>query len=272
MKQLTPEEFRDNYKNWAKTAPARDSDIIPDSPRVKASPRHAGMCDDLKAMLAWRELKTHKDPLATNFLQTGEDDDVFLADGSKERVVRGPDSEWEIRPTIQEMIQLISSVKFEIRPDGRKVPVGGDIEYGPAYASPLFGNLKPVMRLGGLWFNVGGDNDCRSGSLMFWKAGAKWANPIDQIGTPKQTRRPPPPDAQRYDQEECLATQQENEFANDNLSPVDTQILNLSIISQSFKGVGEHLGYRAKTAERQGKRMTLKAVKSFAELKEKLAA
>jgi hypothetical protein len=127
MIERTPTEFRNSYDEWKKTAPANDSDIIPDKPRFAESTRHAGMRLDLKSMLAWRETKESHDPLQTNFLQAGQDDDIFSDQGTKNVPKRDAECEIEDRPTINEMYKAIESVVFKTSLDS----VISYSEYGP---------------------------------------------------------------------------------------------------------------------------------------------
>jgi hypothetical protein len=275
---LTPTEFREQYEAWSKIASPNDSDIIPDKPRVAKASRHAGMCADLRSMLAWREMKESKDPLQTNFLQAGFDDDIFLYDynvgHSKAVVVRDPDRELNERPSAEEIMDAVNDVVFQIRGDGRTVPVYDqsviNIELGEEYKSSHFANetMRPITRLGHLRFsNRLGDAIYPRGALLPRKRPYK--KPV-QKGL--SDRFLPPPENQRFNPLERLIAMEEAAFANDNVSSAHAQVLDLVMTAKNFTVVGETLGFTGKTAERQGKRLVQESAKGFSETLKRLAA
>jgi hypothetical protein len=286
--ERTPTEFRKIYDAWSMTAPPNDSDIIPDKPRIGDNPRHAGMCADLKAMLAWREMKESKDPLQTNFLQAGIDDEIVSEDaGAAILPTRNHERGLEIRPTVDEMLDAVKDISFKTRCDyavifwrgftvstERQVPDldvpenDGLIGYGVEYKSAAFPgcNLKPVVRLGRLRFSDA-DGYARQprGSLMFQ---------IDKPGTRNGLSKKfmPPPEHQRFNPEDRLIAMQDAAFANDNISPKHAKVLDAAIVAQNFSEIGKVFGFTKKTAERQGKRLLVDACKGFDEVLKQLVA
>jgi hypothetical protein len=127
MMERTPSEFRNFYNEWRKTAPPNDSDIIPDKPRSTKAPKLADKLTFLKAMLAWREMQESRDPLQTNFLQSGTDDEILNDDGTVTFPERDVECEWEDRPTIKEMTNVLEGVVFKKSFDN----VISHSEYGP---------------------------------------------------------------------------------------------------------------------------------------------
>jgi hypothetical protein len=107
----TPTEFRIVYNEWKKTAPANDSDIIPDKPKESETPRHAGLSGELKPLLDWRARYESTDPLQTNYLQAGEFD-VITTDTGKESVKL--DSEGNLKEqSAAEIIRAVEDVVFK---------------------------------------------------------------------------------------------------------------------------------------------------------------
>jgi hypothetical protein len=296
--ERTPAQFRAIYNDWRKTAPANDSDIIPDKSRSE-SPRHAGMCADLKAMLAWREMKESGDPLQTNFMRAGMDDEIFDEDRTSTYPKRDVECEWEDRPTINEIMNALKGVIFKTQCDHavmfwrgftvwteRRVPDTEAMEkagalkalvgYGEEYNSDVFpkSKLMSIVRLGDLRFS-----DARShgrhprGSLMYWNSGP-WGQPANEPGTPNGTSENffPPPEQRRLNPLERLIAMEDANAANDNLSPQHVKALDTALTARNFTVVGEAFGFQARTAERQGKRLVLEATKAFSAILERLAA
>jgi hypothetical protein len=285
--ERTPTQFRNFYSEWKKTAPANDSDIIPDEPRFAETPKHAGMCADLKAMLAWREMKESKDPLQTNFLQSGMDDEIVSEDGGATVPIRDNECELEIRPTVNEMLDAVKGVVFKTRCDHavifwrgftvsteRRVPDlaarenDGAIGYGEEYESTTFPGCKmrSIVRLGELHFSDAEGYELHPrGSLMLQ---------IDKPGTPNGLSKKfmPPPEHQRFNPEERLIAMQEATFANDNVSPEHVKVLDEAIVARNFTVVGKAFGFAGKTAERRGKRLVLEAAKGFSAVLQQVAA
>jgi hypothetical protein len=113
MIERTPTEFRDAYDQWKKTAPSNDSDILPDKPRSATAQKRADKLSFLRAILAWREMRESRDPLQTNFLQSGTDDEIANDDGTFTIPKRDIECVWEDRPTIKEMISPLGDVDFK---------------------------------------------------------------------------------------------------------------------------------------------------------------
>ena len=216
------------------------------------------------------------EPLQPNFLQSGQDDDVVLDDGTLLKTKRDVERRLETRPTINEMLNAIKSVKFEPRTfrrsngttEVRSVPVGGDIEYGKERDSSVSPGtkIKSVVRLGRLHFSdVDGHSFAPRGALLFQSEPRGKQNGLSNTFFP-------PPESRCFDQEEYSISRQDVLFANDNTSPEHVKILDAAIIARSFAEVGEQFGFTGKTAERQGKRLVQEAAKGFTETLKRLAA
>lgn len=281
---MTPTEFRTHYNNWKKTAPANDSDIIPDKSRsTERQPRHAGMCGDLKAMLAWRDMNDSKDPLQTNFLQAGFDDEILGDDGSVTLPTRQPECEMETRPTVNELLQACERVKLKTRYDKIVSHYGGFvfsyfrekrvpdltapeniglIDFGHGYDSNIFFEpradgrdkpkpikMTPVVRLGDLYFSDA------EGYAVQPRCSLRFQ--IDKPGRPKglSDRFFPPPEQERFNPLERVLAMDDAIVANDNLSPEHTKALDAALSAKNFAEIGKAFGYSGKTAERQGKRL-----------------
>jgi hypothetical protein len=304
----TPAEFRNFYNEWKKTAPANDSDIIPDKPKESDNPRHAALCEELKPVLAWRALYESTDPLQTNYLQPGEFDVMFNDDGSKETVKL--DTEGDLKEqSAPEIMRAIADVVFKKSHDNvicytdyhsftyqreRLIPdldapknketikywhkgkelERGRIGFGEEYKSPVFDrSMKSVTRLGTVTLSDT-DLDPRNplGSIMRFSPG--------QFGKSVVRRRPKKlsgrylrlPEVQRFNLWDRLIKREDVLAANDNLDPKHAAVLEAAIAAPNFETVGYQFGYTGKTAERQGKRLTLEACKAFSEVLERVAA
>lgn len=269
--ERTPTEYRAILDAWRETAPSNDSDILPQT-RLSASPRHAYLADQLAVLLRWRTHRESNEPVQTNFLQADNDNNEV---GEISSPKRDTDCELEIRPSPAEIMTALEGVILREKLNGTLVPVGGDIEYETEMDNPP--RWRPFVRLGGLQFSVTeGSLAYPRGSLTFWKAGNHWERPIDSTGTPKGSANPklPPTKAplERTTQCDALASKQEATYLNDNLAPDDIAALDASLSSDSFRALGETLGYRGKTAERRGKRRLLLAARNLATVLEKLSA
>jgi hypothetical protein len=247
---LGPTEFRNFYYAWKLTAPANDSDIIPDKPKVADNPRHAGLCADLKSMLAWKARYESTDPLQTNYLQHGEFDVILNDDGSKESVKQ--DSEGNLKEqSAEEIMAAYEDVVFKKRYDNvicytdyctftykrerlipdldapkNKEPIAywhkgkrlehTRIDFGEEYESPVFGLMKSVTHLGTVTFS---DTDLdprhRLGSVMRFGPG-RFGKPVVRR-TPKKLsgRFLPPPEVQRFNPLERLIAMEDAIAAND---------------------------------------------------------
>jgi hypothetical protein len=305
----TPTEFRNFYNEWKKTAPVNDSDIIPDKPRVSPSPRHAGMCDDLKSMLAWKALHEIIDPLQTNYLQPGKFDVIFDEDGSNTSVKL--DTEGNLKEqSAEEIMKALADVLFKKSYDNvissnehgflftylreRLIPdldatenheqikywyKGQERErerigFGELYESAIFGvKMKSVNRLGSVTLS---DTDLDSrhplGSVTRFGPG-QWGKPVVRR-TPKELSGSfsRPPEVQLFNPLERLIRMEDAMAANDNLDPEHASVLDAAITSPNFETVGNRFGFTGKTAERQGKRLTMDACKAFSQVLERLAA
>jgi hypothetical protein len=304
----TPTEFRNFYNEWKKTAPANDSDIIPDKPKEPANPRHAALCDELKPLLAWKAHYESTDPLQTNYLQPGQFDVMFSDDNTKETVKLDTEGDFK-EQSADEIMKAVADVVFKKRNDivvcnadyhtfsyrrERLVPdldapqnkelikywhkgkelERGRIGFGEEYESPVFGQkMKSVTRLGTVTLSDT-DLDPRNpfGSVMKFNSG--------QFGKPVVRREPKklsgryrrPPEVQRFSLWDRLIKREDGLAANDNLDPKHVAVLEAAIVAPNFETVGYQFGYTGKTAERQGKRLTLAACKAFSEVLERLAA
>ncbi|MDH2341545.1 hypothetical protein [Bradyrhizobium sp. SSUT77] len=297
---VTPVEFRTSYNEWKKTAPANDSDIFRDN-RLAEHPRHAGMCVDLKAMLEWRDMKESRDPLQTNFLQAGKDDEIVSGDGVATLPSRDAEGEWEMRPTVDEIMKACSGVKLKtsydhvisIR-DGLRVYFLREkripdldapenrtlIGYGAHYESTVFNEsgglrksdnekglpIRPIVRLGTLRFSDADGFELRPrGALL---------SQLDRRGTPYggSSKFAAPPEITRLNPLERLVAMEVAVAANDNLAPGHMKALDATLTAKSFREVGAAFGYVGKTAERRGKQFVEHACEAFSEVLKKLAA
>jgi hypothetical protein len=286
---LGPTEFRTFYNEWKKTAPANDSDIIPDKPKETENPRHAGLCDKLKPLLAWHARYESTDPLQTNYLQFGLFDVMVNGDGSKETV------KLDTEGNLKEIMKAVADVAFKkscdnvvcytdyhtftyqrerLIPDLDAPKNNEQIDFGEEYESALLGlKMKSVTRLGTVTFS-----DTESGPLR--RLGSVVRFTAGQFGKPVVRRTPkrlsgrylPPPEVQRFNALDRLIQMEDGVAANDNLAPNHAAVLEAAITSPNFETVGNRFRFSGKTAERRGKRLTLEACKAFSEGLERLAA
>lgn len=170
---MTPTDFRTAYQEWAKTAPTRDSDIIPDGPRKSANPRHSDLADQLKELLLWRNLMRPIWPLSTNFLEPDNDNNTERDEDDARAPLRSTDCADVIRPSVEEMMEAVSSIVFDER--GR--PTSGDFEVRQPEDGESAQTYPPIKRLGGLRFGVSDSNQLNGsklsptrGSLIAWHA------------------------------------------------------------------------------------------------------
>lgn len=299
MTSRTPTEFRTFYDEWKKTAPANDSDVVPDKPKASASPRHAGLCDDLKSMLAWKSTKEYSDPLQTNYLQNdcempNEDDDGKIEYRDVLRALNdGPSAEKMIAASTDGIVfkksydtiicytrkgdgtvstarsrreKLIPDLQCQENFSGASPKIALSNEYESA-AFPGC-DLRSVVRLGKVTFS---DSDLGSkplGSVLRWNLGKK------KRGKSKggSERFFPPPPKQYSDSLGRLIAMEDAIAANDNLTPGQINALDTAITARNFADVGKVAGFTGKTAERQGKRLVLEASKAFSVVLERLAA
>jgi hypothetical protein len=311
LTERTPTEFRNIYNEWKKNAPANDSDVIPDKPKVSASPRHAGLCADLKSMLEWRALYESTDPLRTNYIQDPNDelvdDDDHDHDKTTEGVKRDPERALKDGPSDEAMLKAVEGIAFKTVYDNiicqpgsayrreRLVPdldalqnremisywhkgkkcERPRVEMGSPYKSVVFGGtieLKSVVRLNHMKISESDQDELRPlGSVISW---GWWSNGEKKKKAKQRggDKYMPPPPVQILNPEELLIAREERIAANDNLAPHDAAVLDAAIVSPNFQTIGGQFGYSGKTAERQGKLLVLAACKSFYELKERLAA
>lgn len=175
----TPTEFRNFYNEWKKTAPANDSDVIPDKPKVSASPRHADLSDELQGLLFWRHISKEVQPLSTNWMVADNDNNVDKEDDEPRAPVRSIECEHVIRPTVNELMSAVEEVEFEKRIYNAKTPhPGPNVEYGAEYKAypPLTGHVRPIARLGSIQFATedsegeGHNISPTRGSIVGWNA------------------------------------------------------------------------------------------------------
>ena len=216
------------------------------------------------------------EPLQTNFLQPGQDDEIVLDHGAPVKTKRDTERRLETRPTINEMLKAVEGVAFETRTfrrsngttEVRLIPVGGDIGYGKERDSTVFpgSKFRSIVRLGRLHFSdADGHALSPRGALLFQSEPRGKPNGLSDTFLP-------PPGNRRFSQEEYLISRQDVAFANDNTSPEHAKILDAAIVARNFAEVGEQFGFRGKTAERHGKRLVQEAAKGFSETLKRLAA
>lgn len=170
---MTPTDFRTAYEEWAKTAPARDSDIIPDGPRKSRNPRHSELADELRELLLWRNLMRPIWPLSTNLLEPDNDNNIERDEDDARAPPRSTDCADVIRPSVEEMMEAVSSIVFDER--GR--PISGDFEVRKPENGEPAQTYQPIKRLGGLRFGVSDSNQLNGwklsptrGALIAWHA------------------------------------------------------------------------------------------------------
>lgn len=195
LTERTPTEFRKFYEEWKKTAPANDSDVIPDEPRISASPRHADISDELQGLLFWRNISKEVQPLSTNWMVADNDNNVDKEDDEPRTPARSTECEHVIRPTVNELMSAVEEVEFEIRVYNAKTPTpGANVEYGKEYKAcrPLKGDVRPIARFGSIRFATNdsiGESRKMSptrGSIVGWKAGPNTHGNflVDTFGSP----------------------------------------------------------------------------------------
>ena len=310
---ITPTEFRNFYNEWKKTAPANDSDIIPDEPKESVSPRHAELFDKLSPLLTWKESYESTDPLQTNYLQDPNDefidDEDHDDDKNSEGVKRDVERLMNDGPSAEQMMKAVEGIAFKTVYDNivcqtdyawftyrreRLVPdldaaqnhepviaywykqqklLRPRVTLGIPYDSTLFKiKLASAVRFNHLKLSDT-DQDERKplGSITSWG----WYDDANKAKNAKQrggdTFNPPPP-VQILNPEELLIARQERIVANDNLDPKHAAVLDAAIVAPNFETVGCQFGYTGKTAERQGKRLTIAAAQAFSDLKQQHAA
>ncbi len=147
MIERTPTEFRLAYNEWNRTAPANDSDIIPDKPRRSVSPRHADLSKELQGLLFWRHLNKDVQPLSTNWMVPDNENNSEKEDDEPRTAARSRECEHVIKPSVDELVAAAANV-------------GPNVEYGEEYevSAPLDGNVRPLARLGSIRFSTHDSN------------------------------------------------------------------------------------------------------------------
>jgi hypothetical protein len=287
---MTPTEYRMRFDEWRKTAPANDSDIIPAMPRYSGSSRHHELARALGVLLLWRYISEPAQPLSTNWLVPDNDNEYEDGDGPFRAANTSVECEQVIRPSDGEMDHAVDGVTFEIRPDGRKVPVAGqNVEYGPEKAfnwhskitgMKLEGTTRPVTRLGALRFSAAdsvGDGKNKTpgrGELITWQAGPEYfgRRVSDAFGAPLGGVARGSDSNGFAEADEWLIRKERLTTLRSQLSRDDAAALDAALHASNFEDVGEAFGFKGKTAERQGKLRLLAASKNLSDLIDREAA
>jgi hypothetical protein len=287
---MTPTEYRKRFDEWRKTAPANDSDIIPPPPRYSGSSRHHELARALGVLLLWRCISEPVQPLSTNWLVPDNDNEYEDGDGPVRALSTSVECEYVIRPSDGEINRALDGVTFEIRPDGRKVPVAGpNVEFGPekpfSWHSKitglrLEGKTRPVTRLGALRFSAadsvgeGKNKTPGRGELLTWQAGPEsYGRRIsDAFGAPLGGVARGTDSSGFAEADEWLIRNERLTTLRSQLSRDDAAALDTALHASTFRDVGQAFGFKGKTAERQGQQRLLTACKNLSNLIDREAA
>jgi len=180
--QRTPTEYRAILDDWrSRNNHLSDSEIMPKQRHVR-SPRHARIAAAIRSLLAWRDIVEPQDTFQTNFLRPDNDNGPKEPDEPRPSK-RDVECEIEIRPTVNELMNAVSTVRFV-----NGFPAKGDpnVEFGP-----MRDGIAPFSRIGGLQLSVVDykrthrDVPPRRGEIQKYESGGRWYNPRDRFGTPK---------------------------------------------------------------------------------------
>jgi hypothetical protein len=282
----TPSTYRTAHGAWRANAPANDSGILPRKAQSSARPRHAALADQCRSLLAWRAA-------------FGGSDWTVVAENDNDPLGEVPpllDSEYEIRPRVSEIMAALKDVQFDRRQhakldgggDLHLVPVGGDMERGPVHGSKDMPHC--VTRLGSLHFSNGGRTEwapVRTETGIEMQAIRIPRGGLVSHGNRKArdrfTRRKgaandntPPTVGQSAGAssgamvfDDPVADASEAERLRQVVRPETAAVLDRALVAGNMRDIGEHLGFRGKTAERKGKEALISAC---AELDAVLAA
>lgn len=270
----SPAQHRAILDAWrAENEGVLDSEIL-NAPRTSERSRHREHAQKLSGVLSWRALKeTPSSPLRSNYLHAGlfdfNDDAIGETEETREPAF-GIDSILEDRPSLLDIYRSFKGVRWTIRKDGQKVPCAGNFSH--ATNQPY----APIERIGRLRFATEeGSVDYPYGSITSWinPRNGRWEKPSCTYRKAKGSiRGESPPNFQQPDILDMLENAETLQIANDNLAREDIATLDLAMTATSFKQIGETFSHSGKTAERQGKRLVLRAAKNFDNLLKKHAA
>lgn len=288
--------YRKAYASWQDNAPKHDGPIMPRDAAPTSKPRHDKLSVKLKSLLAWKHASQPDDPLATGWLRYdlhADNDNSF--DEADEPIPALLDTEHEIQPSVpalhREWLPCMKNRKDVEYSHG--VAVGGDMEHGtqknvPEYAaSETSGTRAPrrdrqiITRIRGLQFSNGeqvesapvlkmdrvvlADVRLPAGALVRYKQGKTWRRPSDKFRGAKGEL----PEVQATvgisghpGALPCPDPVVDHEWARDIRRMVDKEtarVLDLALVAENFKAIGEAHGKRGKHAERVGKQLVLDA-------------
>ncbi|QAY95107.1 hypothetical protein CWB41_04665 [Methylovirgula ligni] len=104
MAQLrTPRDHADDTAKIMKALPKNDSDITP-APRHVERPRHRDLADELRPLLDWRRLSN---PDSSAWCAPDNDNERHVDEDGVALNVRDVEAEWEIRPTVNEIMNAV---------------------------------------------------------------------------------------------------------------------------------------------------------------------
>lgn len=274
----TPATYRRAHAAWAANAPANDNEIRPRKAKT-VKPKHVGLADEMRSLLRWRELRhgTSWTDVAANDNEADDDAPVLAA----------LDSNFEIRPTIKEMMSAVEAVAFEERKntDGtlNVVPVGGDIRRAPIGRS-MGRKKRPtvIVKLGRLELSNGdrteralildeagrlrkGDVRLPLGAII--KCGPRKAREVytgakgaANDNNPSTVGVKLTAGAPAFDFADPVAEADEARHIVQAVGE-HARVLDVAIHAANFSDVGASLGYSGKTAERRGKSAVMAACK-----------
>lgn len=280
----TPTTYRRALAAWAANAHQTDSKVLPRKAKTK-KPRHGDLSRQLRSLLTWRAMSN------------GED---WTTVAVNDNYPKAPliDSDFEIQPSIGELLRAMETVEFEERRHARKkgqgqpnvVPIAGDIERGPVEGQKRRRAPYPdcVVRLGKATFSAG----ARRESALIRDAAGKivrgsvriplgglvkvgWTKARDKFIAANDNQEGLTVDANptaglgRMDFVDPVANAREAVHVRSAVGPETAAILDLTIRSSNFSEIGEHLGHAGKQAERKGK---IAVIKACAQLDKILAA
>lgn len=161
------------------------------APRKGAKTRHATLMVELGVLLHYRKLQTGSAPLQSNFYSGDNENFIQSDDDDTKPAAVNLKGEWEIRPSVNEILRPLAGVPFEKRmlnqtdtivgPDFRRVSIGESVTRGKETgATERMGHLlfrsmdyKPNNQDGG-----------RRGQLTHYFSGGVKHKVKDQAGTP----------------------------------------------------------------------------------------
>lgn len=175
----TPAQHRAEVAKIMASLPANDNEITSRQARKSKSPKHGALADELRALKTWRRLAQANDGVGGVWHFGGEDgDELPTTKGDRELIGPGAMSRLLNNAAAPGLFRKEAVISLA-GPDFCLVPVGSDIEHGTEYESPNgFGPVRPIIRMGGVSFAVGGEwtpaGDAARGQITKVKSGKGW--------------------------------------------------------------------------------------------------